>query len=228
MAALYALLWMPKLSPSARRVAAWLVWHANGYTGRCDPGQTRLIAETKLSERSVRNAVKELEEAGVIKRELRGTRSTQYWIMWGNLSDSFSALEESAQGFQHRGRNLPLPGAETCRSEGQEPAPKPIEVTHGTELMFRVGIILANANMSEEEVDRHNAKFLLGIKEDDAFLQVLSRAEKDGLRMSEDWADLVMDRVEAITDNYDFRYEVHLGISKRLEYANIYRERHEA
>lgn len=77
--ALYALHWIPNLKPSSRMVGAWLVWHANASSGRCDPGQTRLQAETGLSRRAVQYAVQELEKKQIIKRRLRGGPAVAVW-----------------------------------------------------------------------------------------------------------------------------------------------------
>ncbi|OQP87588.1 hypothetical protein BTR14_03195 [Rhizobium rhizosphaerae] len=200
--ALYALHWMPGLSPSARRVAAWLVWHANGRTGRCDPGQSRLIAETGLSERSVRNAVKELIETRVLRRELRGTRSSAYQLQWSELSNVTSRYEANAAQYENgRGRNLPQGGAETCRSEGQEPAPKLSEGNSVNEPMFRVGTILANG--APEQRGEEKGGDLLSIRYDEAFLAVLDRRISSGELFDRDISDRLYERLEAIVESGD-------------------------
>ncbi|PDT47464.1 hypothetical protein CO661_12035 [Sinorhizobium fredii] len=149
--ALYALLWMPKLSPAARAVGGWLVWHANASTGRCDPGQARLQKETGLSRRTIQNAVKELISSGVVSRKLRENQSSSYQIHWQKLSDLVAAYEELA----NTGEEVVAPrerrkeGAvncaplaqETAPTLAQETAPKLSEGNPRKEHVFRGGTI---------------------------------------------------------------------------------------
>ncbi len=148
--ALYALLWMPKLSTAARSVGGWLVWHANASTGRCDPGQARLQKETGFCRRTIQTAVKELVASGIVSRKMRENQSCTYQIHWEKLSAIVAAYEERA----NNGEEVITPkerrrGAEKCASPAQksaptlaqEIAPKLSEQNPRKEHMFRVGTI---------------------------------------------------------------------------------------
>lgn len=63
------------LSPKAAHVLTVLAWHHSQDTGRCDPSNRRLSALTRLSERAVRMALRELEDAGLVRTKHR-TQST--------------------------------------------------------------------------------------------------------------------------------------------------------
>ena len=148
--ALYALLWMPKLSTAARSVGGWLVWHANASTGRCDPGQARLQKETGFCRRTIQTAVKELVVSGIVSRKMRENQSCTYQIHWEKLSDVVTDYEERAKS----GEEVVTPdqrrrGAEKCASMAQETAPtlaqetapKLSEENPRKEHVFRVGTI---------------------------------------------------------------------------------------
>ncbi|MDX1201096.1 hypothetical protein GOL94_27580 [Sinorhizobium medicae] len=149
--ALYALHWMPDLSPAARRVGAWLVWHANASTGRCDPGQARLREETGFSRRTVQNAVRELVDSCVVSRRLRANESSSYQIHWQKLSDLVGAYEARAKtgevvvtAYERRrggAKNYASLAQETTPHQVQQSAPKPSEVNSVKEHVFRVGTI---------------------------------------------------------------------------------------
>lgn len=51
----------------SKHVADWLAWHHNIKSKRCDPSIATLVAETRMSERSVYRALKKLEEEGHIR-----------------------------------------------------------------------------------------------------------------------------------------------------------------
>jgi hypothetical protein len=125
MQALYAFHWIPGLSPAARRVGAWLVWHANASSGRCDPGQARLRTETGLCRRTIQNAVKELVTCGVVSKKLRGTESTSYEIHWQSLSDIVAQFEERANsgGSVVDQKSIRDEGRKKLRNPAQETAP---------------------------------------------------------------------------------------------------------
>lgn len=166
MQALYAFHWIPSLSPAARRVGAWLVWHANASTGRCDPGQARLRTETGLSRRTIQNAVQELVDCDAISRKLRGYESTSYEIHWQTLSDLVAAYEERAknggkvlapQGLRKGGRKkLHLLAQESTPVLAQETAPKLEEPNTRKEHVFRVGTI-----SDESEDGAHSSPILV-------------------------------------------------------------------
>ena len=57
--ALFGLAFM-HLSGAAHNIGAALIWHANYYTGRCDPGMFALAYETDRHRRTAIKATKEL------------------------------------------------------------------------------------------------------------------------------------------------------------------------
>lgn len=82
--ALRALLTVAKVSPTARSIAAALWTYCDPF-GRCYPSQRTLARVTGRCERTVRASVKELERAGVLRRDVpdlterrRSRRTTVY------------------------------------------------------------------------------------------------------------------------------------------------------
>jgi DNA-binding MarR family transcriptional regulator len=67
-------------SASAVAVLGQLLDHYNGGSGRCDPGQETLAEELGLTDRTVRNALAELQAAGFVKAVRRAHRSNTYVI----------------------------------------------------------------------------------------------------------------------------------------------------
>ncbi|AWC22040.1 hypothetical protein CO731_01496 [Aminobacter sp. MSH1] len=204
--ALYALHWIPKLKPSSRTVGAWLVWHANASSGRCDPGQTRLREETGLSRRAVQYAVQELEMEQIIKRRLRGNESTSYQVNWQKLSDLVRTYEERLKAGvvavtpaerDMRGRkSVRHSSARTCASEVQELAPKLSEANSVKEPVFPVGTFSEEEN--GDESDETVARKLLNIGADHAFLAALDREVQKGRRFSPEDAERFYERLEAL------------------------------
>ena len=94
--ALYGLNLM-KLSSAAHIVGTALIWHANCYTGRCDPSRGALIRETGLSRNSVIRAIKELERNGILRvqRRRRSGRqiSNAHHLNWDKLERKFFHFE---------------------------------------------------------------------------------------------------------------------------------------
>jgi DNA-binding transcriptional MocR family regulator len=210
-AALYALHWMPGLTPSARVIGAWLVWHANASTGRCDPGQSRLAKETGYSRRTIQEAVACLMAEGVIRRQLRSQRSSSYEIKWKTLAGITSKFEELAregdgevvtpsQRQEGGRRKLRLAGADIRAPQAQETAPKHSEENTRNEHVFPVGTLPegSGAILPKDAADR-----ILGIKQDQAFLAVLDRGLKNGDRFHRDDVDRVYERIERICEAND-------------------------
>lgn len=203
--ALYALHWIPNLKPSSRMVGAWLVWHANASSGRCDPGQTRLQAETGLSRRAVQYAVQELGKKQIIKRRLRGNESTSYQVNWQQLSDLVQTYEERVrEGVpvtpaerDPRGRkNMRLSGASPFASEAHERAPKLSQSNSVKEPVFPVGTFSEDEN--GDESDETVARKLLSIGADHAFLAALDREVQKGRRFSPEDAERFYERLEPL------------------------------
>jgi hypothetical protein len=60
------------LTASAKAVAVCVALHLNIETGRCDPSNEDLATGTGMSERNVRRMLRELEQSGWMKVEVRG------------------------------------------------------------------------------------------------------------------------------------------------------------
>lgn len=73
-AARHGLVTTRKLRPGARAVGARLVEHLNLSTGRCDPSVKRLAADLQLDPVSVRRSIRQLEEAGLVQRDVHAGR----------------------------------------------------------------------------------------------------------------------------------------------------------
>lgn len=210
MRALFALLWLPNLAPSERTIGAWLVWHANGSNGRCDPGQSRLRNETGLSRRAIIYALNGLAEKGIIAKHLRGTRSTSYRINWTGLDDVVARFETHAKRPNRdapengRVQGLAQGGAEDCTSEAQGLAPKPVEENFEKELVFPVDI--EQGSMRENEASEDDdivGRKLLAAREDRAFVFALRDKTRAGKRFRSDIADAMYERLDRIKADGD-------------------------
>lgn len=155
MQALYALHWMPDLAPASRTIGAWLIWHANGTSGRCDPGQARLRDETGFSRRTVQAAIQQLVASEFMSRELRQNESTSYKINWYKLSGLVANFENLAktgtivvtaekrkEERRRRGgaENRAHPAQKIAPPQVQKVAPKLPERNSGKEHVFRDGV----------------------------------------------------------------------------------------
>lgn len=245
--ALYALHWIPTLSPAARRIGAWLVWHANASTGRCDPGQARLREETGLSRRTIQNAVKELLTADIVSRMLRANRSSMYRIHWQKLSDLVTAFEARAkagdvvvpaQGPRRRGaENYAHEAQETAPTLAQETAPKLSEGNPPQEHVFRDGTIseksesgalaqeMAQAITEMLHPDDAVGLRLLAYGEDHAFVAAIDRELRSGRLFSRLVADAMYKRLETIHESGEASYgDPVAGRAYRLLETDLYRE----
>lgn len=75
------LLLRPELSTTAMLVYAQLCWHANKLTGVAFPSQTAIaVSLGRISERSVRGALKELTTSGLIQAEQVGKQCTNRYF----------------------------------------------------------------------------------------------------------------------------------------------------
>lgn len=63
------------ISSKAAHVVVTLAWFHNQETGRCDPSIARIVERTKLSERTVRTAIRELEALRLIQTIHRKSRT---------------------------------------------------------------------------------------------------------------------------------------------------------
>jgi len=73
-AARHGLVTTRRLRPAARAVGARLVEHLSLSSGRCDPSVGRLAADLQLTTVSVRRAIRELEAAQLLRREIHAGR----------------------------------------------------------------------------------------------------------------------------------------------------------
>jgi DNA-binding transcriptional regulator YhcF (GntR family) len=87
-----------RLSSAAHSVGTALIWHANYYSGRCDPSLGTLAHETGWSRRTVIRAVKELERKGVLRLQRRGKDGRQisnaHHLNWNKLTRKFCRFEQ--------------------------------------------------------------------------------------------------------------------------------------
>lgn len=68
----------------ARQVAMILLTYINFKSGRCDPAERSLAKDLDISERSVRNGLLALSEAGLIRIRTRKGRTNQYDLLFIN------------------------------------------------------------------------------------------------------------------------------------------------
>src|SRR5215469_13812899 len=85
----------PELSGATKSIAGLIIDHCNPITGRCDPGLDRLSRLADCQERTVRRAVKHLDELGLIRYQShRGTHGTNaYSPNWEHFRSLCEALE---------------------------------------------------------------------------------------------------------------------------------------
>lgn len=92
-----------KITPSAKLVLICLANRHNQETGRCDPSLDRISDDTGLSERAVRNALRELEKNRLVTtthRTIRTGRGKR------NLTNRYR-LRGGAKSAGRMGQNLP-------------------------------------------------------------------------------------------------------------------------
>jgi DNA-binding transcriptional ArsR family regulator len=77
--------WMP--------VLLCLIEHANRDTGNCWPSRERLSALLKMPVPTIRDALRQLREAGLIKSQQRALSSNQYQINWSPLFEAYKAAK---------------------------------------------------------------------------------------------------------------------------------------
>jgi DNA-binding transcriptional ArsR family regulator len=129
---LRAILASRTLSSRARMVAVVLLSYRRGSDGRCDPGVERIAADAGSDARTVRRALVELVEAGVLECEYRRGRSTQYTIQ-APTSATESLVPESHQS--DRG-TAPLEAGSPQGQSDTEPLANMSGVTETQEVHF--------------------------------------------------------------------------------------------
>ena len=87
-----------RLSSAAHSVGTALIWHANYYSGRCDPSLGTLVRETGLSRSSVIRAIAELGRKGVLKLQKRWKDGRQisnaHHLAWEKLQRKFLRFQQ--------------------------------------------------------------------------------------------------------------------------------------
>jgi hypothetical protein len=88
---------LPLLSGTDKAVLVCLIDHANPRTGRCDPSETTISAETETPLRTVERSIMRLREAGYLSRRRRMRSSNAYDINWPALSAIFEIYKRNCQ-----------------------------------------------------------------------------------------------------------------------------------
>lgn len=96
--------WGVKVSATCKLVLVCLADRADD-DGACFPSLRDIQARTGLSERAVRNALADMERAGVMRRDMRVNQSTRYWLHVGQVA------EGGARGAPGAGNAPPAPDA---------------------------------------------------------------------------------------------------------------------
>lgn len=131
-----ALLLSPGLSSAARSVGGYLTEHYNRTSGRCDPGIDRLARIMGLTDRTIKNALTELDGAKIFAREIHGGRSgTNFYrpllgTCRGIIADVEARLKtgqapavtakEARRAKQKGGKNLPAKQEENFLQSGED------------------------------------------------------------------------------------------------------------
>lgn len=105
-------------SPSAKAVLVAMADYADD-SGRCWPSLARLCEFTCLCERAVRNAIRDLEQAGVLGCERASGMTTQY-VIRVEIARGTPAPDAGVRPPEPR-HQMPEPPGTTCRSEAETP-----------------------------------------------------------------------------------------------------------
>lgn len=101
-----AFIYVPNLSPAARRVGLALLDHLNNESGRCDPSESRLAFMLGISARQVRNAKAELASRGFLSWNSHGgvNLTSDYRLHFPNLHAECTRIEAEAKELLPRRR----------------------------------------------------------------------------------------------------------------------------
>jgi hypothetical protein len=105
------------LSGAAHNIGTALIWHANYYMGRRDPGIFALAYETQRHRRTAVKGTKELERKRVVRRQRRGRKtSNAYHLNWNLLVRSFRQFEQlvKERKAMRGGQIATSPSAQIC------------------------------------------------------------------------------------------------------------------
>lgn len=143
-----------KMGMPARLVLLVLSNRHNQETGRCDPSIATICADTQLSERSVRAALRELEKLGLLATTQRRCRST---TGVRNLTNAYK-LKGGAQYAGGVGHNMP-PNQEYTRASAYDDLAMLIEDPEEEEAKARIPANRdISPSVSQAEVSRHAEK----------------------------------------------------------------------
>lgn len=117
-----------KAPPTWKLILVDLADHMNEDDGNCWPGVDRISTETGVCERSVREALREMEKVGILTQTYRGpVQPPQRHIQWEPLA-MFAGVAKTARGGNHcQGRvaKIARGGGKDCLPGAAKTAPKP-------------------------------------------------------------------------------------------------------
>lgn len=114
-------------TPTAKAVLVAMADYA-GDDGRCWPSMARLCEFTCLSERAVRNAVRELEKSGVVVSE-RASGRTSHYLVCPQIARTTPAPDAGLKDDEPRQQMPPAPSAAPAGDAGTQ-APDAAEPRH--------------------------------------------------------------------------------------------------
>ena len=92
------------MSGADKSVLVCLIDHANPRTGRCDPSEATIAAETNLPKRTVERSIGRLRMVGCLARQRRWRGSNTYQIDWAALSSVFHSYKRRIETETRRKR----------------------------------------------------------------------------------------------------------------------------
>lgn len=121
------------VTPTQKLVLVCLADHAGKDGGNCFPSIGRIVDECCLSERTVRYALRQLEDAGHIVSSMRAGKSTTYSLPVEGGQEMPPARDAPRQEMPRRGATGAGEGGNRCPHNHKEPSPnrKKKEKTRG-------------------------------------------------------------------------------------------------
>lgn len=144
------------MSPRAKLVAAALDMMRNPTSGQCNPKMDRLAEATGTSKTSLRRALVELIEAGLIERHKPGKIEQSFVLFWGLLkaekNKTTGGIDESTGGFfQYTGGfNKPRASQPYIMNEKEKKKKKEKENEKEDELSFADMVLKEAARIGAE------------------------------------------------------------------------------
>lgn len=110
--------WPLTVSPAAYAVLGCLAHHRNNNSGRCNPSLARLAKLTRLSKRTVRRSLAELERGGRISREPNPGSTSSYRLDFTPATYDTPATSVRPTLDTHgRGPRTPVSAEQDCRNK---------------------------------------------------------------------------------------------------------------